>query len=135
MAYKEPAAGDLTRRIAIRLRTDIPSSDMGVESQFSELRPRWAKIEPVGTAVHAAGMQTGHKVTHRVWIRSVKGVTDAHEVVHVAHTPGDAEYSVVEGSPIYRVKRNADLNGGRRFTLLEVEELGDALPSGNIYGE
>jgi head-tail adaptor len=135
MAYREPAAGDLNRRVAIRLRTDIPADDMGVSSEFSEIKPRWAKIEPVGTGVYSAGVQTGNKVTHRIWIRSLPGVTEAHEVVHVTHLPGEPVYSVVEGAPIYRIKRNADLNGGRRFTLLEVEELGADQAGLNIYGE
>ncbi len=135
MAYREPAAGDLNRRVAIRLRTDIPADDMGVDSEFSEIKPRWAKIEPVGTGVYSAGVQTGNKITHRVWIRALPGVTEAHEVVHVTHLPGDPAYSVVVGAPIYRIKRNADLNGGRRFTLLEVEELGASQAGLNIYGE
>ena len=135
MAYREPAAGDLNRRVAIRLRTDIPADDMGVDSEFSEIKPRWAKIEPVGTGVYSAGVQTGNKVTHRIWIRALPGVTEAHEVVHVTHLSGAPVFSVVEGSPIYRIKRNADLNGGRRFTLLEVEELGASQAGLNIYGE
>ena len=135
MAYREPAAGDLNRRVAIRLRTDLPAADMGVSSEFTEIKPRWAKIEPVGTAVHSEGVQTGNKVTHRIWIRALPGVTEAHEVVHITHLPGESAYSVVVGSPIYRIKRNADLNGGRRFTLLEVEELGIGQAGLNIYGE
>lgn len=135
MAYREPAAGDLNRRIAIRLRTDIPAADMGLSPEFSEIKPRWAKIEPVGTGIYASGVQTGNKITHRVWIRTLKGVTESHEVVHVTHLEGEATYSVVPDSPIYRVKRTAPLNGGRRFTLLEVEEIGETQTGFSIYGE
>lgn len=134
MAYREPAAGELNRRVAIRRRTDIPASDMGLDSEFSEIKPRWAKIEPVGTAVYAAGVQTDNKLTHRIWIRALRGVSESHEVVHVQHLPGDPAYSVVPGSPVYRVKRNADLNGGRRFTLLEVVEVSLDPVGGGIYG-
>lgn len=134
MAYREPAAGELNRRVAIRQRTDIPAADMGLDPEFSEIKPRWAKIEPVGTAVYAAGVQTENKLTHRVWIRSLRGVSESHEVVHVEHLAGAPAYSVIPGSPVYRVKRNADLNGGRRFTLLEVVEVGTAADGGGIYG-
>ncbi|MNE94269.1 hypothetical protein D3C80_1922180 [compost metagenome] len=55
-------------------------------------------------------------------------------MVHVQHLPGDPAYSVVPDSPVYRVKRNADLNGGRRFTLLEVVEVGVESAGVGIYG-
>jgi SPP1 family predicted phage head-tail adaptor len=120
MAFREPGAGELNRRVLIRLRTDLPAVDMGLDSVFTDERPRWAKIEPVGTAVYAAGVQTDNKLTHRITLRLLKGVTDAHEVVH--------------GDTIYRVKRSADLNGTHRFTQLEVEELGSTQTGDSIYG-
>lgn len=134
-AYREPAAGELNRRLAIRRRTDLPSANMGLDPIFSVLKARWGKIQPVGTAVYAEGVQTDNKVTHRIWFRLVKGVTEAHEIVHVTQTPGLIDtYEVVADSPIYRVKRSADMNGTRRFTLLEVEELGLINSGGGIYG-
>lgn len=120
MALREPSAGELDRRITLRLRSDTPAPDLGLDSLFTDQKRRWAKIEPVGTAVYANGIQTDVKITHRVILYYLKGMSDAHEVVH--------------GGSIYRVKRVADMNGTRRFTLLEVEELGTAQPSGDIYG-
>lgn len=119
MAFREPGAGELNRRVLIRRRTDLPAPDMGLDSVFSDERPRWAKIEPVGTAVYSNGLQTDNKLTHRITLRLVQGVSDAHEVVH--------------GSTVYRVKRSADLNGTHRFTQLEVEELGAIRAGGGIY--
>ncbi|UVM48344.1 phage head closure protein [Pseudomonas sp. B21-015] len=120
MAMREPSAGELDRRITIRLRTDIPAPDQGLDSVFTEQKKRWAKIEPVGTAVYANGVQTDVKITHRVIFYYLKGMSDAHEVLH--------------GSIIYRVCRVADMNGTRRYTLLEVEEQGPERPGGGIYG-
>ncbi|WP_339521817.1 phage head closure protein [Pseudomonas sp. EL_65y_Pfl2_R96] len=120
MAIREPSAGELDRRITLRLRTDIPAPDQGLDSIFLDQKKRWAKIEPVGTAVYTAGIQTDVKITHRVTLYYLKGLSDAHEIVH--------------GSIIYRVRRVADMNGTRRYTLLEVEELGPAQPVGGIYG-
>ena len=120
MAMREPSAGELNRRITLRLRTDIPASDQGLESLFAEQKRRWAKIEPVGTAVYANGVQTDMKITHRVTFYYLKGMSESHEVVH--------------GATIYRVRRVADMNGNRRFTLLEVEELGPEQAGGGIYG-
>lgn len=133
-AYREPSAGELNRRLAIRRRTDLPADDMGLESVFSVLKPRWGKVQPVGTAVYAEGVQTEVKVTHRIWLRLVRGITDAHEIVHVSQVPGaDGIYEVSPETPIYRVKRSADMNGSRRFTLLEVEELANSQSGGGIY--
>lgn len=120
MAMREPSAGELDRRITVRLRSDDPAPDLGLDSVFSDQKNRWAKIEPVGTAVYANGVQTDVKITHRVILYYLKGMSDAHEVVH--------------GGSIYRVKRVADMNGSRRFTVLEVEELGPDQPGGGIYG-
>jgi len=119
MAMREPSAGELTRRITLRLRADIPASDQGLESLFTDQKRRWAKIEPVGTAVYANGVQTDVKITHRVILYYLKGMSESHEVVH--------------GDTIYRVSRVADMNGNSRFTLLEVEELGPQLAGGGIY--
>lgn len=120
MAMREPSAGELDRRILVRLRSDMPALDLGLDSVFTDQKRRWAKIEPVGTAVYANGVQTDAKITHRVTFYFLKGMSESHEVVH--------------GATIYRVRRVADMNGNRRFTLLEVEELGPEQAGGGIYG-
>lgn len=120
MAYRDLGAGELDRHIIIRLRTDKPAFDMGLESDMFQPIPRWARIEPVGTAVYSAGMQTDSKITHRFFVRSIDGVTTDHEIVC--------------GGAIYRVKRSAAMNGGKRFTIIEVEELGSMKLGGGIYG-
>jgi SPP1 family predicted phage head-tail adaptor len=120
MAMREPSAGELDRRITLRLRTDVPAPDLGLDSLFAGQKKRWAKIEPVGTAVYASGVQTDVKITHRVTIYYLKGMSESHEVVH--------------GTTVYRVRRVTDMNGKRRYTLLEVEELGPEKAGGGIYG-
>ncbi|MDH1442056.1 phage head closure protein [Pseudomonas sp. GD03721] len=110
MAWREPGAGELNRRVTVRKRVDYPDDhDGGLESAYPAQSPRWAKIEPVGTAVYTAGVQTDQRVTHRIILRHLPGVTDSHEVVR--------------GDTVYRVRRSADMNGEQRFTVLEVEEL------------
>lgn len=120
MALREPAAGELDRRVTLRLRTDVPAPDFGVSLVFTDEKKRWAKIEPVGSAVYTAGIQTEEKVTHRISLYFLDGLSDAHEVTH--------------GKKLYRIKRVADLNGTHRFSVLEVEELGALKPSGGVYG-
>lgn len=116
----EPESGELDRRITIRLREDIPVEDAGLEPAFTQDRHRWAKIRAVGTAVYTDSVQTDEKITHRVWVRLLDGVTTSHEIL--------------AGGSIYRVKRSAPLGNGKRFTLIEVEELGQQQAGGGIYG-
>lgn len=119
MAQLEPAAGELDRRITIRLREDFAVEDAGLKPTFSQARHRWAKIRSVGTAVYTDSMQTDDRITHRIWVRLLEGITTSHEVV--------------AGTVIYRVKRSAPWGSGKRFTLIEVEELGQLKPSGGVY--
>jgi len=116
---REPGASELNRRITIRLRQDAPASDMGLAPIFVDQKERWARIQPVGTAVYSAGVQTDSKITHRITFYFLKGISDAHEVLH--------------GTTLYRVRRVTDMNGDRRFTVLEVEELGPVQAEGGIY--
>ena len=132
MGYREPTIGELNRRVAVRRRTDAPAVDMGLDSSFSVLRGVWARIEPVGTATYTDGVQTDVKITHRISLRLLKGITDAHEIVHVRAITGGV-YEVVPDTPLYRVKRSADMNDSRLFTLLEVEELSPSQSGAGIY--
>lgn len=110
MGMREPGAGDLDRRVIIRRRVDLPGADMGLNPTYEDAFPRWAKIEPVGAATYAGSVQIDAVVTHRIIVRYLTGITTAHEVVN--------------GAAIYRVRRVTDMNGGHRWTMLDVEELG-----------
>lgn len=120
MAISEPGAGDLNRRVTLRRRTDLPATDAGLTSLFSDERKRWARIEPVGTAIYSGSVQVDDRITHRITLRYLGVLTTDFEVVHA--------------EVIYRVKRATDLNGGHRFTMLEVEELGQVQAGGDLYG-
>jgi len=120
MALREPGAGELDRRITLRLRADQPAPDLGLSSIFTDEKKRWAKIEPVGAATYSAGLQIDDKVTHRVTLYYLDGLSDAHEVLH--------------SKRLYRIRRVTDLNGGHRYSVLEVEELGPVQETGGIYG-
>ncbi len=117
---REPESGELDRRITIRLREDLPVGGADLDAVFTQPRHRWAKIRAVGTAVYTDSVQTDDKITHRIWVRLLDGVTSSHEVV--------------AGSVIYRVKRSAPWGAGKRFTLIEVEELGQQQAGGGLYG-
>lgn len=106
-----PTIGELNQLVKISTRSDFPVLDTDIDSTYSGRRDRWAKIEPVGSAVYFGNMQTEAKVTHRIWIRYERGI--------------DANVEVDDGQSVYRVRRVSDLKGAKRFTVLEVEELAD----------
>ncbi|MBR8234247.1 MULTISPECIES: phage head closure protein [unclassified Burkholderia] len=106
-----PRIGELDRRVRLRGRRDYPYRDAELESEFPEQKLRWAKIEPVGAAVYSGSVQIDEKVTHRIYLRYLDGVTN--------------DYEVVYREQVFRVKRVGDVKRGRRFTVLEVEELGN----------
>lgn len=120
MAIQEPNAGELNRRVVLRRRSDLPDADGGLSSLFSDKKNRWARITPVGTAIYHGSTQAEDKITHRVVMRYLGVIPIDFEVVH--------------RDVVYRVKRAAPMNGGRRFTLLEVEELGQIQAEGDLYG-
>lgn len=104
-----PRIGELDRRVQLRERRDYPYRDAELASEFPEQKRRWAKIEPVGAVVYSGSVQIDDKVTHRIFLRHLDGVT--------------SDYEVVYRDQVFRVKRVGDVNGARRFTVLEAEEL------------
>ncbi|MFY3130670.1 head-tail adaptor protein [Achromobacter ruhlandii] len=108
-----PRPGELRDPVLIRRRRDLPRAGGLLDPEFIEGREVDAKIEPVGTAVYLAGVQTDDRITHRVFIRAELG----------AGIDGDCEV-VDEDSLVYRVRRRGDIAGARRFVVLEVEEIG-----------
>lgn len=108
---RNPPSQKLNKRVCIRLRQDLPVGASGVDQVYTEPRKRWARITPVGTATYTESAQTDNAITHRIELRKIDGLTDAHEIEHL--TTGH----------VYRVKRSAHLGGGNDFTIVEVEQL------------
>lgn len=106
-----PSIGELNKRVRLREREDWPVDETQVEPIFPSKRDRWAKIEPVGASVYANSVQIDRRITHRIFMRYLEGITDAFEVVYRGR--------------VYRVRRVGDVNGVGRFTVLEVEEIGN----------
>lgn len=105
-----PGAGQLDKRVQVRLRQDVPEGLAGLLEQHPVVFTRWASLRPVGTAVWSASVQTDKRITHRCVIRYVQGMNDSYEVVYQ--------------NRVYQVRRCAELRGERRFLVLDLEELG-----------
>ncbi|EAP0755193.1 phage head closure protein [Salmonella enterica subsp. enterica] len=94
---------------------DMPADNFGVEPQYPVTFRTWAKVIQTSATTWQETAQTGDAITHYITIRYRRGIT--------------ADYEVVCGDSVYRVKRQRDLNGARRFLLLECTELGECRQS------
>jgi SPP1 family predicted phage head-tail adaptor len=111
-----PCVCELNRRIDIREQTDIPAMGGTVTNTFSAPIPVWAKHQPVGNAIFFGTKQVGENITDRFIIR--RSLTVNEKTVTANHV---VEYD----GQRYRVRRAADINGARKFVMLEVENLGN----------
>lgn len=110
-----PKIGDLDRTVIVKRWQDMPAMGAGIDQTFDAGVSAWAKIEPVGNAIFFGTKQIDESVTHRIIIRRTSTLTE--RTISGEH--------VVECEGLrYRVKRASDLNGARRFVMIEAEELG-----------
>lgn len=115
MADILPEAGELQRRIKIRLWTDIPNVSMGLDQTFDPGVDRWAKVEPIYGIAIRAGMNVGEVPTHLFWVR---------------YGP-DTQPEDFTGSHViewrgrrYRVLDAINVMNADRFTRISVKDLG-----------
>ncbi len=113
---REPGAGELDRRILLRLQTDVPNAGFGLDQTFSAGTALWAKHEPVHSLAIRSGMQTGEAPTDFFWVRRAAGLTQPENITaaHVIEWDGQR----------YRVLEAIDVNGTRRFTRVTAKLLG-----------
>lgn len=109
--YLLPDPGELDTRIQLRRRVDKPSDDFGVEPEYPVSFPAWAKIVQTSATTYQQTAQTDDAITHYITVRWRREIT--------------ADFEVVQGNRVFRVKRSRDLNSKRRFLLLECTELGE----------
>ncbi len=116
---KLPSIGKLNRRLVIKRRTDEPDGDYDVQATFDPIATVWANIEPVGGGTYYGSKQTDTTVTHRMIVRRWP------ETTWPSNITGD--YQLECDGMSYRPHRISDANGARRFTVIEVEELGQSV--------
>lgn len=109
-AMSTPRLSELRTRVLIRRRSDHSIDSALLASEYTQERHRWAKLLPVGTAVYSESKQLERKITHRIWLRHIDGVT--------------TDFEIVARGRVYRVERSAPVHGEHVFTVIEAEELG-----------
>lgn len=115
MAARIPTAGDLNRRIQIRLQTDVPNAQFGVDQTFDAGIWRWAKKEPIHSIAIRAGMNTDEAPTDLFWVRWSTGTKPADFTAsHVIDYAGRR----------YRVLDTIDVDDLHQFTRITAKDLG-----------
>lgn len=111
-----PSAGELNRRIVIKAKQDMPAMGGGISVSDTVVATVWAKHQPVGAALFFGTKQNEEGVTDRFIVRRSATVTERSITgEHVIEWDGQR----------YRVKRASDLEGARRFVMIETENLGN----------
>lgn len=109
-----PTIGDMDRLVHVRAWQDMPSGGSEVEQTYDAGFKVWASLMPTGAALFYGTAQVETGVTHRMatWRTSRMNA----DVINGAHV-------VEHGGMRYRVRRATDINGGRAFVLLDLEQL------------
>ncbi|MBS1198155.1 MAG: head-tail adaptor protein [Proteobacteria bacterium] len=110
-----PGAGELNRRIVIRLRADVPNAAFGLDQTASTVRVVYAKYEPIHGLALRAGMQTGEEATDLFFVRHAEGTR-----------PQDltADHIIDFNGRRYRIMDSIDIGGAGRFTRITTKDLG-----------
>jgi len=111
-----PAAGELNRRIVIKGWQDMPAMGGGITQTFDAGKPASAEHQPVGAAIFFGTKQIEEGVTDRFIIRR-SGELNERTITgeHVIEWDGQR----------YRVRRASDLEGARKFVMIETENIGN----------
>lgn len=110
-----PGAGELNRRILLRLWSDVPNGAFGIDQTFDAGRNLWAMVDPVYSIAIRAGMNTGEVPTHLFWVRYAP---DTHpESITASH--------VIEWKGRrYRVIDTINVDDADQFTRISTKDLG-----------
>ena len=113
-----PTIGELNHRIKIFVRTHEPNGRFGFEPAAVDAFEVWGKLEVVGGGTYWGSKQVDDTVTHRIWVRRIRGKTEPKMLRGVTELEADDRR--------FRAKRVEDADGLHRFTVIECEELGES---------
>lgn len=116
---KYPPIGSLNKRVLIRRWQDVAGADQDIDQTYDAGVPAWTRIEPTGSALFYGLQQVEVGVTHRLATWRTELINA--DVIGGSHV---VDYAGMR----YRVRRATDINGGRVFVLLDLEQLGAIAP-------
>lgn len=113
-----PPAGRLSSRIQLATNyREVPNlDDVGTTFAWDRIAEVWGNITPIGTQAWISGVQIGEEITHRITIRWRDDIDQLTKIVRETRRPNDSIRREV-----YQVKRVGELNGEKRFVVIEVK--------------
>lgn len=113
----EPSIGELRWRVTLFRRAQEPdSTGPGIAETMIPIGEAWAKVQPLGAVTFYAAAQTETPVTHRIFIRWRAGLDTTHAVERITRSQDGTAHR-----ELFRVRRQSDLAGRKRFLVLEAE--------------
>lgn len=109
--------GSLRWPVTIGLRTQVPAATGGMTESLDEIIKVRADVQPVGPMTFYGSAQVDTPVTHKVTIRWLDWVSALHVIIRDSlRQDGSTRREV------FRIRRMMEIDGRKRFLLLEVEE-------------
>jgi head-tail adaptor len=112
----QPSIGDFRWMVTLSKRADLPDDYTGVNEQYTDFYTCHANIVPVGTALFIQGVELGVSVTHRITIYWWDRLDEFTYVFRTTIRP-----DVSSKKERWKIMRAADLEGRRRFTILDCQ--------------
>lgn len=119
MPLTKPGAGELNRLVHLVRHISIPAEESSIsggapvlQDLGHEVQTIKGKLEAVGALTYWGAVQVGGSVTHRLYMREIKGVTDVRSLTQVVEMHIDGE--------TYKLVRAQELDGAPRFVCCDV---------------
>ena len=111
------AVGDLRWPVTIAQRNQAPSTLGGIVETLDNIMSVRAAVEPTGALTFYSGVQVDTPVTHRITIRWLDWIGTNHVILRNTNRPDGSVRK-----EIFRVRRVMEIDGRKRFALLECEQ-------------
>lgn len=109
--------GSLRWPVTIALRTQVPATTGGMQETLTDIITVRADVQPVGPMTFYGSAQVDTPVTHKITIRWLDWVSTLHVIIRDSlRQDGSMRREV------FRIRRMMEIDGRKRFLLLEVEE-------------
>ena len=106
-----PEIGKLNHRVTFQTISTVVNEGSGFTNKVKSEFETWGRIEAVGAQIFWETSQINSTITHRIFVRAVKGRTYPSDFKNVV-------WAVSEGVK-YKIMRVTDVNAAHRFTMLE----------------
>lgn len=111
-----PEIGHLRHRVRIQREYKVPGEGATATRKVTEEKEIWGALEVVGSGIYWDSKEIEETVSHRIIVRTIKGVTRPQDLKGVRF--------FIVGGIRYQARRIADLGGEGRFTVIDCDEKG-----------